>query len=170
MINVLKAPEHLSYQLALLSTELTEIFSAAPVTPQSQPQGSTVVDTSVPGKRKPVEGDCPVCVMEFEEGDDIVWCKAACGNNIHQECFRKWSLASKGKGVKCVYCRMNWIEDKPSKNSLNKAGEKNDEGYVNIGAQLGLDSERDMSSYNPFWVHQQSGYRGRGSHNYYRGY
>lgn len=59
MVNVLKAREDLAYQLALLSTELTEIFANAPVTPQSS-ESSTSTDTG--GSRKPIEGDCPVCV------------------------------------------------------------------------------------------------------------
>lgn len=25
-----------------------------------------------PGVRKPIEGDCPICVFEFEEGDDLL--------------------------------------------------------------------------------------------------
>jgi hypothetical protein len=162
MVNILKAPEHLAYQTALLSTELAEIFDRAPITPQSQPEGITNVEIYGPGKRKPVEGDCPVCAMEFEKGDSIVWCKAACGNNIHRECFQKWVAASKGTGVKCVYCRTEWITDTPNVKAINKTGEENVEGYVNIGAQLGLSSERDMSSYHSFWVRRQSGYGGNG--------
>lgn len=41
-MNVLKAPEDLAYQLAFLSTELTEIFAHAPVTPQSSDASSTL--------------------------------------------------------------------------------------------------------------------------------
>jgi len=62
MVNVLKAREDLAYQLALLTSELREIFANCPVTPQTKDGSST--DTG--GSRKPVEGDCPVCVMEFE--------------------------------------------------------------------------------------------------------
>jgi len=101
MANVLKAREDLAYQLALLSTELTEIFNNAPVTPQSSDTGSaTSSDTG--GSRKPIEGDCPVCVMEFEAGEDVTWCKAACGNNIHQHCFEQWAKSKPG-AVKCVF-------------------------------------------------------------------
>ena len=55
------------------------------------------------GKRKPVEGDCPVCFMEFEPKEDIVWCKAVCGNNIHKKCFEQWAATTSNKGVRCVY-------------------------------------------------------------------
>lgn len=92
---ILKAREDLAYQLAFLSTELAEIFAHAPVTPQSSEASN--LDTDTGGSRKPVEGDCPVCVMEFEEGEDIVWCKAACGNNVHRHCFEQWARSKPGE-------------------------------------------------------------------------
>jgi len=55
------------------------------------------------GKRKPVEGDCPICFMEFERNEEIVWCKAACGNNIHKKCFDQWAATTRQSGVRCVY-------------------------------------------------------------------
>lgn len=58
-------------------------------------------DTS---NRKPVDGDCPICFMPFEpEKEEIIWCKAACGNNIHKDCFEQWAKSSSGREVKCVY-------------------------------------------------------------------
>ena len=120
MINVLKVREDLAYQLALLSTELVEIFSNAPVTPQST-SGATSISTETGGSRKPVEGDCPICVMEFEEGDDIVWCKAACGNNIHRQCFEQWAKSKAGQ-VKCVYCRTPWKGDEDSIKRISRGG------------------------------------------------
>jgi hypothetical protein len=36
-----------------------------------------------------------------------------------------------------------------------KTGEKNAEGYVNVGGAFGLSGKRDMSSYHPFWVRNQ---------------
>lgn len=55
------------------------------------------------GNRKPIEGDCPICFMEFESNEELVWCKAACGNNIHKACFEQWAAASRSSGVRCVY-------------------------------------------------------------------
>lgn len=55
------------------------------------------------GKRKPVEGDCPICFMEFGRNEEIVWCKAACGNNIHKKCFDQWAATTRQSGVRCVY-------------------------------------------------------------------
>ncbi|KAI9734761.1 MAG: hypothetical protein M1818_006748 [Claussenomyces sp. TS43310] len=158
LVHVLKTPEHLSYQLAFLSTELQTIFAGAPTTPQSL--GRTSATASAPGKRRPVEGDCPVCVMEFEAGEDIVWCRASCGNNIHRQCFETWARSKPGE-VRCVYCRTPWSRQ-GSEEVLKRAretGEKNADGYVNITTELGLSGERDMSSYHPFWVRQRYGFR-----------
>lgn len=62
------------------------------------------VEENKDGNRKPVEGDCPICFMEFEpDKEEIVWCRAACGNNIHQTCFQKWAATQQAQGVRCVY-------------------------------------------------------------------
>lgn len=85
--NVLKAPNHLKQQNAFLTSELKQIFANAPAMP-SQIAEEDVEENS---GRKSIEGDCPICFMEFEEGEDIVWCRAACGNNIHKTCFDQWA-------------------------------------------------------------------------------
>jgi hypothetical protein len=156
MVKVLKARNKLAYQLAFLSSELTEIFANAPATPQSSPSDETALTTDTGGLRKAIEGDCPVCVMEFESDDDIVWCKAACGNNIHRQCFEQWAKSKPG-AVMCVYCRTIWEGDEDSIKRIAKggAGAVNVEGYVNVGAELGLSNERDMSSYHQYWVDRQ---------------
>ncbi|CAL3967392.1 unnamed protein product [Diplocarpon coronariae] len=158
MVNVLKAPENLAYQLALLSTEVAKIFANAPVTPQSSNATvSTATDTG--GFRKPIEGDCPVCVMKFDENDksdDIFWCKGACGNNIHRYCFEQWAKSQPGT-PKCVYCRTPWKGDADSIQRISKGDQVNQEGYVNISRELGLSGERDMSSYYQSWVRREFG-------------
>lgn len=141
---VLKAPDHLQYQLALLSTELQEIFAAAPSPITSATSGET--EDGV--KRRPVEGDCPICFTAFEpETEEIVYCKAACGNNIHSDCFEQWARSQAGKEVKCVYCRSLWQGDEEKvmrivKNKVSGQQRKNGEGYVNVGAELGLSGAR----------------------------
>lgn len=41
--------------------------------------------------------------MEFEpEKEEIVWCRAACGNNIHKTCFQQWAFTQRAQGVRCV--------------------------------------------------------------------
>lgn len=98
--NVLKAPEHLQYQLAFLSSELREILARAPAPIESADKGRDDGD----GRRKEIIGDCPICFMEFEpEKEEIVWCKAACGNNIHKHCFEQWAKSQGVAKVNCVY-------------------------------------------------------------------
>ena len=157
LVNVLKAPEDLSYQFAFLSAELREIFVNAPVTPQSFSQADpTSTDTG--GFRKPIEGNCPVCVMEFDSSgtEEIVWCKAACGNNIHRQCFEQWAKSKPGQ-VKCVYCRTAWKGDGASLKGMSVIRAVNEEGYVNVASQLGLSGRRDMSSYHQPWFQRQYG-------------
>ncbi|KAL9592237.1 MAG: hypothetical protein Q9179_006917 [Wetmoreana sp. 5 TL-2023] len=157
--NVLKAPEHLQYQLAFLSSELRDILSQAPLPTVSAKDASS----EEPSNRKPIEGDCPICYTEFDaENEDIVWCKAACGNNIHKQCFEQWARSQTRKAdVRCVYCRTSWQQDEVSMENIKKGGEVNEEGYVNVGGQLGLSPIRDTSTYHQPWLRQQ--YRaGRG--------
>jgi hypothetical protein len=91
LARVLRAKFEYVYQLALLSTELQEIFANAPA-----PAGEDA--TSGGGasnkKRKPIDGDCPICFNDMEASGDekIVWCRAACGQNIHRECFEMWAI------------------------------------------------------------------------------
>ncbi|KAK4694014.1 hypothetical protein P7C71_g3489, partial [Lecanoromycetidae sp. Uapishka_2] len=149
--NVLKAPEHLQYQLAFLSSELREIFAAAP------PPASSQASSEDPSNRKEVAGDCPICFTEFEpDSEEIVWCRAACGNNIHKACFEQWVKSQAGKEVRCVYCRTPWQGDEDSLKRIKNAGGKvNGEGYVNVAEELGLSGARDYSTYHQHWVRRQ---------------
>ncbi|OCL14283.1 hypothetical protein AOQ84DRAFT_359053 [Glonium stellatum] len=149
---VLRAPEHLAYQLAFVSSELRDIFAKAPPVPSADSSAE-----SSDGNRKPIENDCPICCMEFEEGrEKIVYCKAACGNNIHRHCFEKWAATKKGSGaVTCPFCRTPWAGDEDMTKKIAKSGTVNSEGYVNVASQLGITGERDYSSYNGYWVRRQ---------------
>lgn len=55
--------------------------------------------------RKPIEGDCPICYEEMSSSEEIAWCRAGCGNNVHMQCFRMW--LGRGKDT-CVLCRTKW--------------------------------------------------------------
>ena len=163
MHNVLKAPADLEYQLAFLTSELEDIFSRAPLPTASglnngkgegkegdadtqEEEGEEALDaTGRKFKRKSLEeNECPICFMPFEPSDakeDIVWCRAACGNNVHKSCFEQWALAQRGKEVQCVFCRSVWKGDEDSVSKIQKAREKgvvNGEGYVNVADELGL--------------------------------
>ena len=92
LIIILQAPAYMCYQLAFLSNEIDEIFANAPITRASVQNHSQQLDALYNGKRKPVDGECPICVFAMEPGDDLVWCKAGCGQNFHEDCFEqcKW--------------------------------------------------------------------------------
>ncbi|KAL4963257.1 RING finger protein [Aspergillus stella-maris] len=145
LVKVLKAPTHLQYQLAFLSSEIREIYENSPL--RDVKDKSEDHDTA--GKRKPVDGDCPICFMEFEpETEDIVWCRAACGNNIHKTCFQKWAASQNHQGVRCVYCRSPWQnQDADGKldiplEQLVSGGRVGRDGYINVASQVGLSGRR----------------------------
>ncbi|MCJ1433639.1 hypothetical protein MMC27_003002 [Xylographa pallens] len=142
--NVLKAPEELQYQLAFLSSELRDIFSQSPLSPSLQ-DSAKEADQDRPSNRKAIDGDCPICFTELDAEDkNIVFCRAACGNNLHRECFEQWARSQAGKTVTCVYCRTPWQGDQTSIQNIKGKGkgEINDEGYVNIAPELGLSGTR----------------------------
>ncbi|OAL70754.1 hypothetical protein A7D00_5082 [Trichophyton violaceum] len=129
LYHVLRAHEHLRYQLAFLSSELREIFENAP---QNPAEAASTGNTK--GVRKEIDGDCPICFMPLEaENESIVWCKAACGNNVHQACFQQWVSSQRGKEIRCVYCRTPWeANDVSALENLLETGQVNSEGYLNI--------------------------------------
>jgi hypothetical protein len=138
---VLKAPRHLCYQNAFLTSELKEITENAPALPTAVIEMEETHD----GNRKPVEDDCPICCMEFKREDDVTWCRASCGNNVHQDCFNLWAQTKGKDNVTCPYCRTLWQDDKPA-----KSGEQSETlmdvkmtqrtgGYFNVRDQLSYD-------------------------------
>ncbi|KAH0285701.1 hypothetical protein KCU62_g7325, partial [Aureobasidium sp. EXF-3399] len=153
LLKVLKASEPLNFQVAFLTSELEEIFDHAGPLPTE-----TIHAEDKDGKRKPIEGDCPICCEELsKEKEAIVWCQAACGNNLHKTCFDQWA-ATKGHGqVTCPYCRTQWQNaiDSSSLKGLVKTGHKNQDGYINVADQIGLPRVRDYSTYHQYWVRGQ---------------
>jgi hypothetical protein len=142
---VLHARDDLVYQLALLPSELHAIFRAA------QP----IVDPAAPAeqvddpRRKPIDGDCPICFNEMDTKEEaIVWCKAACGQNIHKECFEMWAATKRQDAygpppdITCPYCRSMWQGDDDLVTRIKNTGTKGTEGYVNVAKQLGISAER----------------------------
>ncbi|TAQ86810.1 hypothetical protein B7494_g4884 [Chlorociboria aeruginascens] len=111
LVIILKAPAHMCYQLAFLSTEIQAIFLAAPLTRSPVLEDESDKEADCNGSRKPINGECPICVFDMEPGENLVWCKAACGQNFHKECFEQWRRSKRGGQVTCVYCRAKWQED-----------------------------------------------------------
>ncbi|KAG8418519.1 hypothetical protein J3459_012389 [Metarhizium acridum] len=151
---VLHAPYELVYQLALLSGELRSIFAKAPSrSPEKESES---------GKRKDVEGECPICFCAFDtqSPESIVWCKAACGQNIHQVCFQMWAKTKTGD-VTCPFCRGKWETDSELVPNLVTDRGVSSEGYVNVADQLGINPNRDHSSYYSGWNQYGYGRRSR---------
>ena len=153
LARVLRVPQHLEYQLAFLSSELRQIFAHAPPLPSEQAGEKD-------GNRKPVEGECPICSEDFEpeNSEEIVYCKAACGNNVHKSCFEQWAATKTGGGVTCPFCRTPWQGDEDMLKKVSKSGKVNKDGYVNVASELGISGERDYSTYHQHWVNRQFGY------------
>lgn len=142
MSRVLRADFKHVYQLALLSDELRAIFATAPPIEGPDAAGDD-------RNRKPVEGDCPICYSELEEPGhaegDIVWCRAACGNNVHRKCFETWARTKRTSGggdVTCPLCRSVWEGDNDMVKRIQKTGPVNSDGYVNVADQLGINPHR----------------------------
>ncbi|KAK4151116.1 E3 ubiquitin-protein ligase Zswim2 [Chaetomidium leptoderma] len=175
LARVLRARFEHVYQLALLRSELREIFAGAPP-PLMLTTGDDGDDAGTgAGKRKPVEGDCPICFCEMEVtvvgagggGEPVVWCRAACGQNVHKGCFETWAAtkrrqAAGGGGsaeVTCPYCRSVWEGDEDMVKLIQKDGKRNAEGYVNVASQLGISAQRDYSTYSSWWSGHPDSYR-----------
>ncbi|KAJ5081490.1 hypothetical protein NUU61_009754 [Penicillium alfredii] len=132
-------PQQLESNTFAFKQELREMYEKSSL---SRNQDISTEDNG--GNRKPIDGECPICFMEFEADEAIVWCKAACGNNIHKTCFSQWAAKSPTCGVRCVYCRATWKFDSPTLNleSLRNAESPSEEGYINVAEQFGLSGER----------------------------
>jgi hypothetical protein len=142
---VLKVRPELEYQLAFCSFELREIFENAPLLPAQQVEGSS------DGNRKPTDGECPICCDELvSEGfnEELVYCKASCGNNLHKSCFKQWAATKGGQSVTCPFCRQIWEHDDEDLDSLLQGGPVNFEGYKNVAGRLGMSGIRDTSTYS----------------------
>ncbi|KAL2175497.1 uncharacterized protein P884DRAFT_262286 [Thermothelomyces heterothallicus CBS 202.75] len=167
LARVLRAKFDYVYQLALLGSEVREILDGAP-----PPSGEGGPDSDGrgdgKGKRKPVEGDCPICFCEMGESEGaepVVWCRAACGQNVHKACFETWAAtkrrqASSGGGeVTCPYCRSAWEGDEDMLKTIRRDGKRNADGYINVASQLGISTQRDYSTYSRWWSGHPDSYR-----------
>jgi hypothetical protein len=140
---VLRARYDLVYQLALLEGEVREILEGAPA-PTEDGDADGAGAGSGKGRRKPIEGDCPICFCELA-GEAVVWCRAACGQNVHKGCFETWAATKRRQGageVTCPFCRSVWEGDEDMVKKIQRDGKKNAEGYVNVASQLGISTQR----------------------------
>lgn len=147
MSRVLHARAGLVYQLALLSSELREIFQNAPPIEISDEEGSNNNATKPQDRnRKTIEGDCPICFTPFEGPEDTVYCRATCGQNIHKECFGMWAATKRQRGARdaitCPMCRSPWQGDEDMVKKIRNTGVPGADGYVNVADQLGISPVR----------------------------
>ncbi|KAL2005052.1 hypothetical protein VTN00DRAFT_2902 [Thermoascus crustaceus] len=75
------------------------------------PSGSTYQDTVT---RRPIEGDCGICMSALQDDnsshENLVWCRAQCGNNFHRGCLREWIDHRSEENLlpTCPFCRTLW--------------------------------------------------------------
>mgnify|MGYP000914489915 CR=1 FL=1 len=50
---------------------------------------------------------CPICLDYVNCGEPIDYCKYACGNPVHVNCFKMWTKGK--KEITCVLCRSKWL-------------------------------------------------------------
>ncbi|KIL64334.1 hypothetical protein M378DRAFT_186759 [Amanita muscaria Koide BX008] len=165
-LKVLRVPNESPhwYQKALLSSELEEIFSQAPLAPNCVAHAH-VLDAHVRAtaqfsgpssqstkKRWPTkDDDCPICyeTMFGVAENGLKFCDA-CGNAIHEECWKQWQASNlrSGKSVTCVWCRAEMNTGGVVKGRKSKGTRTNsDEGYLNLATVAGLSPVRDTSTY-----------------------
>lgn len=146
MARVLRARFELVYQLGLLEEELREIIQNAP--PIEISDGGKG-DAGQHKNRKEVEGDCPICFSAMEEDEELVFCRAQCGQNLHKECFDMWARTKRTSArdqVTCPMCRTPWQGDDKIVANIKDMGILTGEGYVNVADQLGISQQRGKSS------------------------
>ncbi|CAM6108013.1 unnamed protein product [Calypogeia fissa] len=102
--------------------------------------------------QREVGGDCPVCFEEMGNADgsakeEVSFCKV-CGNNVHKDCFQRWSLSKQeaGERLTCIFCRSPWFDDSLQLKKRKAASESPADGYVNIADySTGHHQAEDMS-------------------------
>lgn len=126
MLRVLKlhVGDPRAWQKALLKSELHELLRLSSANDEAAMASHAVRAryTEIPGSsprkeeeekrvQRDLEGDCPVCYESLEGAkEDVVFCRV-CGNNVHRDCFIRWSSSKRAGTVTCVYCRAPWEDE-----------------------------------------------------------
>jgi hypothetical protein len=60
-------------------------------------------------RQRPYIGEtCAICLDPMEAGTPVTYCQTTCGNSVHQDCFKRWSIHRKSS--LCVHCRQDmWL-------------------------------------------------------------
>eukprot|EP00250_Pteridium_aquilinum_P001242 c11450_g1_i1 orf=69-1001(-) len=127
MLRVLKLPcdDPRVWQKALLTSELHALLHNLSVNDavlasgivrqrfkQITGESSTVDIQSSKSVQREIDGDCPICYepmasSSVKPSEPVVFCKT-CGNNVHADCFKRWSQSKKNGRPTCIYCRALW--------------------------------------------------------------
>ncbi|MCO5575470.1 hypothetical protein L7F22_029271 [Adiantum nelumboides] len=149
MLRVLKLPrdDPRVWQKALLPSELHGLLKNLSVSDAvlassgvrqrfSQITGVSLAPAVEPLKplQRDIDSDCPICYEPMASSDGkpsepVIFCKS-CGNNVHADCFKKWSQSKKHGSVTCIYCRAVW-----ETNAKGAGPSSHGEGeYINLAA------------------------------------
>lgn len=191
MLRVLRLDHHdpLVWQRALLKAEAGQVLGGtrstradaevladqSVITHYRRLTGKNTASTSSaaegPGglasKQRPIEGECAICYdtlkADSQSAEDKVTFCQECGNNVHVECFKRWTASKKSSGepVTCVYCRCPWQPESGTRG----AGGSNDE-YVNLGDVSHQHQAADTSLQSLYgdtavWIQANNGHMGR---------
>ncbi|KAJ3780511.1 hypothetical protein GGU10DRAFT_321649 [Lentinula aff. detonsa] len=174
LLKVLQIPQSSNYwyQRALLTDELSEIFSAAPPPPQLR--GSFIANQNVVGawreatgrgptlthtkssisddsRRIPASGDdCPICYdkMNDQELDlsslekILEWCNS-CHNPVHKECWIQWRTTKQRQDQSLTCVYCR-------SGWIGNRGDRgsSEEGFLNLARFSGVSTVRDTSTYH----------------------
>ncbi|KAJ3997344.1 hypothetical protein F5050DRAFT_1569589 [Lentinula boryana] len=170
LLKVLQIPQSSNYwyQRALLTDELSDIFSAAPPPPQLR--GSFIANQNVVGawreatgrgptlthtkssisddsRRIPASGDdCPICYdkMNDEELDlsglekILEWCNS-CHNPVHKECWNQWRTTKQRQDQSLTCVYCR-------SGWIGGVGGSSEEGFLNLARFSGVSTVRDTST------------------------
>lgn len=87
--------------------------------------------------------------LDDKDAESTVWCRAACGQNLHKLCFDTWARTCSGRTVTCPLCRSRWEMDETvdAVASVDTSqGLEGEDGYINVADQLGISGERGAST------------------------
>ena len=86
--------------------------AASPDDIPSQPASPPTSSTSCPPTthRRPVTGDCEICLLDMLNGEAITWCRAQCGKNFHHDCIQRWVNEEEFTNS-CPNCRAQWVKE-----------------------------------------------------------
>ena len=88
------------YPNDLTQQRLIEIFEKNPIPGYSS-------------ERKQIDGPCGICYEQLsKEETRVVWCRARCGNNLHESCFAEFKEFNIKNGLPttCPFCRSPWVD------------------------------------------------------------